>query len=1105
MAAGVFASMAVKWALDKLSSLLAPAAASSSSPAVVWQGLEDLRKLERTMRRIQATLADAEEHWDVREESAKLRLRELRELAYGAEDVVEEYEYEVSRCRLGRSAASSSKRKRSEVNDEQCTEVGFVPVPNELAVRAGELVKRLDEMEVYQKYFSLSENDGERRIMPGIQSVRDTGCFVVEQSIVGRESDKQKVKQMLMSRQGSNVANQFSVLAIVGMGGLGKTTLAQLVYNDQTVSQSFDVRVWVYVSDHFDSKRLTKKIIVSITKESNGLSELADLQDMLAQEIMGKRLLLVLDDVWNERGDLWETFCRPFFAAQQCKVLVTTRNVAVAKLVQTMPHFTMDHLSPDECWILFERTVTAQQNVIPGNLVDIAKQIVEKCDRLPLAIKTLGSMLRYETDERRWIDVIESDLWDLDKAQNEVLPALELSYKNMPMHLKRCFLSLCLFPKDYLLDKSEVIELWQLLDILQGDERNNGDEIGSQCFDGLVERSFLQLSLNEVVMHDLIHDLACHLSGNEFFILEGNKPVKIPENARFMSIIDFHTSVQFSAPSHPLWAIVVFGEEHSEVSNPDILFLNCKNLRVLSLGGSNLGEALPRHISSLKLLRHLQGAENAPSGIYPLTNLQTIPDIEICRCGDSFNLIELRNLNQIKDQLTIRGLCNLSHVQDANQAQLVSKKNIQVLILDFNEVHCEHMLQQDFLMTEELDLTSTPEGRYENFQYEDMQQPKYVTVPHNQILETLRPHEGLRELEIYGYNCQSYPSWLGDASFSKLTYIVIISGTHKVSQQCVPTLGELPFLKHLTIRQMYYVEHIGREFCSHIAGSNCFPSLITLEFGSMRQWSKWFDVHDGDFPCLQSLVIRRCERLTTLPLDRFSSLHTLELTVCGVISIPTQPSLLQLSVFDCPELGAVDSMPELNILDIKGCPNLTAVGSLPKLKTLSADGTQEDATPHGQQPDHLPVLDTLWSIAMHTTIPASHNLEELAIVSCAGLSELPTLPSLLKLQITNCPDLSVVGSLPSLTTLSLWDSLPKDEVFYRLLNDHPTLSDITICSKTITKLSLQPPRLPSLKKLTLSCVNLQYCDGLAGLTCLDGIKISGCPKLRQQLQSPDVR
>uniref|UniRef100_A0A0E0BJ74 NB-ARC domain-containing protein n=1 Tax=Oryza glumipatula TaxID=40148 RepID=A0A0E0BJ74_9ORYZ len=875
--------MAVKWAIDKLSSLLAPVrqtpVASSSSSSSSRQGLEDLRMLERTMHRIHATLVDAEEHWNIREESTKLRLKELKELAYGAEDVVEEYEYEVNRSRLeGHDRSTSnfykSKRKckRHEDNDEQCSEAGLVPVPNELAVRAKKLVQRFEEMKDYMKYFSISDQDGERRsrIVPDIQSTRDLGHMVAEQSIVGRESDKDTVIKMLMSGHGSNEASQLSVLAIVGMGGLGKTTLAQLVYNDLMVFQSFDVRVWVCVSEHFDPRSLTKKIIVSITKKNIELSELVDLQERLAHEIRRKKCLLVLDDVWNERWDCWETFCKPLSAARQCNILVTTRNVAVARLVQTMPHFAMDHLSPDDSWTLFEKTVTVQGNVIQGNLVDIAKKIVEKCDRLPLAIKTLGSMLRYETNERRWIHVLESEIWDLDKQHDEVLPALELSYKNMPMHLKQCFVSLCLFPKDYSLDETEVIRLWGLLGILQGDEWSNEDEFGSQYYDELVQRSFIQISFGYGIMHDLIHDLACHLSGNEFFRLEGDKSVTIPQNARFVSVIDCYASVQFSVASHSLWAIIVLGEGYSKVTGAEQLFSNCKNLRVLSTSAINLDDALPSYISGMKLLRHLEWKWDAPSGIYPLINLHTFPDIRICRCGRSFNLRELKNLNKIMGRLRINGLGNLSHVQDANEAQLMNKTHLQFLELDFSEVLCRHMPRK-------LDLNFTPEEvQYENLPYQDMRRPKYFTVPHNQILESLRPHKGLGKLTISGYNCQSYPSWLGDASFSKLTKINIY-GTDKVTQQCVPTLGELPFLKKLRIERMSHVEHIGREFCTCIPGNKGFPSLKTLVFGDLPQWSEWSGLDDGDFPCLYTLVIRDCNRLSSFPWERFSSLHELEL------------------------------------------------------------------------------------------------------------------------------------------------------------------------------------------------------------------------------------
>uniref|UniRef100_A0A0E0MFL6 NB-ARC domain-containing protein n=1 Tax=Oryza punctata TaxID=4537 RepID=A0A0E0MFL6_ORYPU len=317
--AGVFASSAVKWAIDNLSSLL-PAAAGSSKGL---DALEDLRKLERTMRRIHATLHDAEQRWNIREESAKLRLEELKELAYDAEDVVEEYEYEVNRCKVeaferlaavhGGDASSSSKRKREEVQEKHfSTESGIVPVPSELADRTRTVIQRFSEIKDYCDSFSLSENDGDRRFLPDINAMRQTSSFVFAPRILGRDEDMENVIAKLLSKEGNRVGGCMFVLAIVGMGGLGKTTLAQLVYNDP--------------------------------------------RGALANEIKDKRVFLVLDDVWNERSDYWELLITPMFASRCCDIIVTTRNETVARLVQTTQIYNINCLSPDESWSLFKQT-----------------------------------------------------------------------------------------------------------------------------------------------------------------------------------------------------------------------------------------------------------------------------------------------------------------------------------------------------------------------------------------------------------------------------------------------------------------------------------------------------------------------------------------------------------------------------------------------------------------------------------------------------------------------------------------------------------------------------------------------------------------------------
>ncbi|KAG8089851.1 hypothetical protein GUJ93_ZPchr0011g27175 [Zizania palustris] len=610
--AGLIASSAVKWALDKLSSLLPATPTSPTAAASSGQGeleVEDIRMLERTMRRIHATLEDAEQHWNIREESAKLRLQELKDLAYDAEDVVEEYEYEVNRFKVeeferltavgGGADGGSSKRKRLEIH-----EAGMVPVPRELADRARKVIERFCEIKEYSDSFKLSENDGERRIVPDIHSVRQTSSFVYAPRILGRNLDKERVIARLFSGEGSRVGGRISVLAIVGMGGLGKTTLAQLVYNDPGVRQSFDLCAWVCVSECFDVQNITRKIISSLKQESCDHVQSGQLQGLLADQIQEKRVFLVLDDVWNERSDCWEMLCMPMFACTCCHIVVTTRNEAVARLVQTMPSYNLHCLSPDESWSFFKQTAfVEQENVSPAaNLVEIGKRVAEKCKGLPLALKTLGSVLRFETNEKKWREVLESELWELQQSQQEVLPALELSYRHMPIYLKRCFVALSLYPKASYLDEGMIVWLWKLLGLLHSDGIYDMDEIGNIYVNELVERSLFQCGLRhrERVMHDLVHDLACFLAGEEFFRLDSEENTEVPQGARYMLIVPkaIHKSIRISNASKSLRAIIM--ERKIDIENPEELFLNCNKFRVVHIKGFSIAkvEHIGREFSS---------------------------------------------------------------------------------------------------------------------------------------------------------------------------------------------------------------------------------------------------------------------------------------------------------------------------------------------------------------------------------------------------------------------------------------------------------------------------------------------------------------------------
>ncbi|XP_043714920.1 putative disease resistance protein RGA3 [Telopea speciosissima] len=211
--------------------------------------------------------------------------------------------------------------------------------------------------------------------------------------------------------------NKFLVLPIVGMGGVGKTTLAQLVYNDVKFKKHFHLKAWVCVSEDFDVVRLTKEILESITRSSPPPNSLDLLQVKLQEALREKRFLLVLDDMWNENYERWDAFSTAFaFGTPGSKILVTTWNKGDASIVRTVPN---DHclkvLLDEACFALLRRHAFMEENTsnINKKMELFGQEIVKKCKGLPLAVKTLASLLRDKRESNQWKAILENEIQDL--------------------------------------------------------------------------------------------------------------------------------------------------------------------------------------------------------------------------------------------------------------------------------------------------------------------------------------------------------------------------------------------------------------------------------------------------------------------------------------------------------------------------------------------------------------------------------------------------------------------------------------------------------------------------------------------------------------------
>eukprot|EP00261_Vitis_vinifera_P037835 XP_019079078.1 PREDICTED: putative disease resistance RPP13-like protein 1 [Vitis vinifera] len=271
--------------------------------------------------------------------------------------------------------------------------------------------------------------------------------------------------------------NKIDVISIVGMGGAGKTTLAQLLYNDGRVKGQFHLKAWVCVSGEFCLLKVTKSILEGIGSATSSYmqSENLDLLQQKLKESLGdKKFLLVLDDVWEKCRREWEGLRIPLLASGEgSKVGVTTRNPNVGKIMRADHTHPLEGLSEAHCWSLFQTLAFENKDSCPYPQVleSIGRKLVAKCRGLPLAVKALGSLLYSKTDRREWEQILESEIWGLQ--DHEILPSLLLSYQDLPLHLKQCFAYCSIFPKDHEFDKDTLILLWMagLLQFSKGNDR----------------------------------------------------------------------------------------------------------------------------------------------------------------------------------------------------------------------------------------------------------------------------------------------------------------------------------------------------------------------------------------------------------------------------------------------------------------------------------------------------------------------------------------------------------------------------------------------------------------------------------------------------------
>ncbi|GLU14979.1 hypothetical protein SLE2022_315100 [Rubroshorea leprosula] len=1086
-------------------------------------GLEEkLNKLRSSLNLIQSLLQRAEQR---QENDPAIRdwLQNLEKVAYKALIVLDECEYKVlkykvkNRGELLKPVIFSPKFRShmtseiKHITDELDYLQGLAPMINLVVTFSGQTCPMQ-----YQKTDSFPDNS----------------------KVIGRAGDVSRIVNLLLNLRSSQ--HKISGISIVGMAGVGKTTVARSLYKKAKEEKLYDLMAWVCVSEDFNDHIILVEMLEHFGSSAAPRNSMNALLEGLAIVLENKTFLLILDDVWNDNPKKWDSFSSrlsKILKTSGSSIVATTRSGKVASVMESIPmqSYKMQGLSDNECWLIIKEKFlgsSIETTSMPPDLEAIGQDIAQKCGGLPLVATVIGGTLSHQADADTWEAIKNDEAWNFNSGNgDEILSILKISFDRLPSPLKKCFSYCAIFPKDFIIEKDDLVQLWMAVGFLQqsNESFNTMEDIGNDYFNHLLANSLFQdVEMDKYgyikfcKMHDVVHDLAVFVSKGEVLIWEesgcnivDNSNVRhlrikserkacptIPRDVlkglhslfssvhaftrmasdlkslRSLKLVEDDTKYlpNYLGKSKHLRYVDISRTEFNPLSRSFNKLFNLQTLRLM--GWSHLLK-LPKDMKNLVSLRHLyfNNEKHMPKEIGHLTSLQTLP-LFFVGVEKGYRIEELGCLSQLRGELNIQKLEAVGSKLEASTANLKGKKKLQGLKFTWSA-----------------------------------QKEANNNLNNEEVLEGLKPHPNLKSLIIQHYQGKNYPSWVQGGVNSSLNNLMKLELRYCNECLYLPSLGLLRNLQFLKIVGIEKVKGMGSKF--HVDQSNNndgvvsatqFPALREFSVVNMESLEEWVEVEGMTvFPCLEKLNIDNCPVLKTWLMDGFSSNHklsSLRISRChkmmAIPSVDGLSSLKTLFIEECHELMSVPnglgSCISLQQLEICKCQKLSSVLNINGLTSLTRLQLSNCDELTG-----LPIGLGSCSSLQHLRIWNCHNIISFT-EDARGLHS----PS--QLEIRNCRKLrsipeECVGRLTCLKSLWIGGFWSELEEFPRLTfihQLHASLEDLCLFGwDKLKSLPHQLQYLTALKRLLLRDFNgLEALpEWLGDLSSLHELQIGYCSNL----------